>query len=121
MVTVEKIKAQAKLLDYGDNEDAKQITDEEIQSVIDEASSYYNQLLSGLDVNTDFSFKVDRLISLEVIVRLCLSNYNDNQKSYIESLKAERDSLKLELEKNIRLFTTSRKVVSPPKMSGTAF
>lgn len=116
MVTINDIKLSAKLLDFGDNEDAKQITDTEIQSVLDTVSSFYNFYLTNLGIDDRDDDRVNRLIVLETIIRLCLSNYNDSQKTYIEALKLERDNYKTDIEKSIRRFTGSRRYIKPPKI-----
>lgn len=116
MVTINDIKISAKLLDFGDNEDAKQITDVEIQSVLDTVSSFYQFYLTNLGIDDRDDDRVNRLIVLETIIRLCLSNYNDNQKTYIEALRLERDNYKTDIEKSIRRFTGSRRYIKPPKI-----
>lgn len=113
MVSVNDIKQAAKLFDYGDNKDAGQISDDEIQNLIDKISEDVNGWISSLKINVGATYNIDRYISLEVIIALALSNYNDSQKTYIEALKLERDRYKEMLEKNVRRFGVSRSV---PKM-----
>lgn len=116
-VSIEDIKVSAKLFDYGDNKEAGQITDEEIQKLIDKISSDVDGWLGVLKAKIGSSYNIERYITLEVIISLALSNYNDTQKTYIEALKAERDRYKEELAKSVRRFSVSLTTAKMPTYS----
>lgn len=114
MVTIQDIKNSAKLFDYGDNAEAGQITDNEIQNLIDKISSDIDAWLGVLKAQIGSEYNKDRYIALEVIIALALSNYNDAQKTYIEALKVERDRYKEELAKSVRRFSASLSTAKMP-------
>lgn len=116
-VSIEDIKASAKLFDYGDNKEAGQITDEEIQKLIDKISSDVDGWLGVLKAKIGSSYNIERYITLEVIISLALSNYNDAQKTYIEALKVERDRYKEELAKSVRRFSVGLTTAKMPTYS----
>ncbi len=115
-VTVETIKASAKLFDYGDNKEAKQITDEEIQLLIDKIKKQILTWLEDIKIKKGAEYNIERYIILETIIALALSNYNDSQKSYIEALKLERDKYFDMIEKNTKRFAGSRSIVEMPTL-----
>lgn len=116
-VSIEDIKVSAKLFDYGDNKEAGQITDEEIQKLIDKISSDVDGWLGVLKAKIGSSYNIERYITLEVIISLALSNYNDAQKTYIEALKVERDRYKEELAKSVRRFSVGLTTAKMPTYS----
>lgn len=116
-VSIEDIKASAKLFDYGDSKEAGQITDEEIQKLIDKISSDVDGWLGVLKAKIGSSYNIERYITLEVIISLALSNYNDAQKTYIEALKVERDRYKEELAKSVRRFSVGLTTAKMPTYS----
>lgn len=116
-VLIEDIKASAKLFDYGDNKEAGQITDEEIQKLIDKISSDVDGWLGVLKAKIGSSYNIERYITLEVIISLALSNYNDAQKTYIEALKVERDRYRDELAKSVRRFSVGLTTAKMPTYS----
>lgn len=116
-VSVNDVKTSAKLFDYGTNKEAGQITDEEIQDRIDKVSSDVDTWLGVLKTKIGSSYNIERYITLEVIIALALSNYNDAQKTYIEALKVERDRYKEELAKSVRRFSASLTTAKMPTYS----
>lgn len=120
-VSIEDIKVSAKLFDYGDNKEAGQITDEEIQKLIDKISSDVDGWLGVLKAKIGSSYNIERYITLEVIISLALSNYNDTQKTYIEALKVERDRYKEELAKSVRRFSVGLTTAKMPTYSNGKF
>lgn len=113
-VSVSDVKEAAKLFDYGDNKEAGQITDAEIEKLINKISSDVDGWLGVLKAKIGSSYNIERYITLEVIIALALSNYNDAQKTYIEALKIERDRYKEALAKSVRRFSVSLTTAKMP-------
>lgn len=121
MVTVQKVKNAAMMLDYGDNANAGQITDDHIQGLIDEVAGYVDSWLATLEVRSLNSDLIDRYVELEVIIRLCLSYYNEKQSGYIEALKVERDRYAGVMERDVRRFASSNSFIKAPRLNGGVF
>ena len=116
-VTVDDIKASAKLFDFGDNKEAKQITDEEISVLIEKIKTQILNWLKNVNLEIGAEYNIERYIILETIIALALSNYNDNSKTYIEALKLERDRYYTMIEKNAKKFATSRSIPKMPSLN----
>lgn len=121
MVTIQKVKNAAMMLDYGNNANAGQITDDMIQGLIEEVSGYVDSWLNTLKVRSLNSDLIDRYVELEVIIRLCLSYYNDKNGGYIEALKVERDRYKDVMERDVRRFASSNSFIKAPRLRGGVF
>lgn len=122
IATIEDIKTNAKLLDYGDNRNSKQITDSEIETTLLLVTKQVITWLSGLEFDTKvLNYYVKRYITLETIVVLCLSNYSDTKKDYIESIKLERDKYFELIEKNTRRFMGGIKRIKQPQYLGNLY
>ena len=119
-VTIDDIKRSAKLLDYGNNEYSKQITDDEISFYLIDIKSQIESWISNLKLSfkeNDISYYyIKRYIILETIVALAFSNYTENNKGYIESLKLERDKYQNLIEKNTKRFVGQIKPQEVPKL-----
>jgi len=119
-VTIDDIKRSAKLLDYGNNEYSKQITDDEISFYLIDIKSQIENWISNLKLSfkeNDISYYyIKRYIILETIVALAFSNYTENNKGYIESLKLERDKYQNLIEKNTKRFVGQIKSQEVPKL-----
>ncbi len=119
-VTIDDIKRSAKLLDYGNNEYSKQITDDEISFYLIDIKSQIESWISKLKLSfkeNDISYYyIKRYIILETIVALAFSNYTENNKGYIESLKLERDKYQNLIEKNTKRFVGQLKSQEVPKL-----
>ena len=119
-VTIDDIKRSAKLLDYGNNEYSKQITDDEISFYLIDIKSQIESWISNLKLSfkeNDISYYyIKRYIILETIVALAFSNYTENNKGYIESLKLERDKYQNLIEKNTKRFVGQIKTQEVPKL-----
>lgn len=109
--TVDDVKKSAVLFQYGDTAgNQKSITDEHIQSLIDDVSAQVEQWLSQNNIpipkqdNKLAGYNVKRLIVLEVIINLALSYYNNRsaEDDYIGGLKKERDYYRFLLKDNMR-------------------
>lgn len=109
------------MLDYGNNANAGQITDDMIQGHIDDVAGYVDSWLNTLKVRSLNSDLIDRYVELEVVIRLCLSFYNDKNGGYIEALKVERDRYADVMEKDVRRFASSNSFVKAPRLRGGVF
>jgi len=115
-VSVDDVKKSAKLFDYGDNSNAKQITDGEIQYYIDKIKKQITVWIKDFNIEIGAEYNIERYIILETIIALALSNYNDSQKTYIEALKAERDKYFSFIEKSLKRFASSKTVPKMPSL-----
>ena len=116
-VTADDIKMSAKLFDYGNNKEAKQITDEEISVLIEKIKTQILNWLKDINLEIGAEYNIERYIILETVIALALSNYNDNSKTYIEALKLERDRFASMIEKNAKKFATSRSIPKMPSLN----
>lgn len=123
--TKDDIKKSAILFQYGENTGGqKSITDEHINSLIDDVYAQVAQWLNQNNIpipktdNDLAAYNVKRLIVLEVIINIALSYYNNRsaEDDYIGSLKKERDYYRDLLKENIRRLSGSNLSSKIPRL-----